>query len=195
PDQITGRRVAIPMPTDCSANESDCQDVTVLNRLDGFNMNPQISIPFDGDIDPLTATSENVYIIALGDLLEPRGSERTDGAPGGDDDDGLATSAGVRTGRVIGINQIVWDVESHTLRASTDERLAEHSPYALVVTNGVHAADGRPIEASEEFGRYRHTLAVSTDPEARWYRPALLTAEWAARRSGADRHDTAAMSE
>ncbi|HJZ78065.1 MAG TPA: hypothetical protein VKE51_40330, partial [Vicinamibacterales bacterium] len=195
PDQITGRRVAIPMPTDCIANESDCQDVTVLNRLDGFNMNPQVSIPFDGDIDPLTATSENVYIIALGDLLEPRGSERTDVASGGNaDDDGLATSAAVRTGRVIGINQVVWDVESHTLRASTDERLDEHSRYALVVTNGVHAADGRPIEASDEFGRYRNTLAVSADPEARWYRRALLTAEWAARRSGADRHDIVAMS-
>src|SRR5262249_23754567 len=59
-DQNTGRRVNLEMPADCVDNMSDCQDVTVLNRLDGFNMNPQISIPFDGDIDPATVNSENI---------------------------------------------------------------------------------------------------------------------------------------
>ena len=193
PDQITGRRVALPMPDDCMANESDCQDVTVLNHLDGFSMNPQISIPFDGDIDPWTATSENIFIIPLGDTLRPDDGALTN-QPDDGDEDGRVTPGGVSPGRTIGINQVVWDVATRTLRVTSDERLDEHARYVLVVTNRVHAADHRPIEASGEFRRYRHDLAVSDDPDARWYRRALLTAEWAARRSGIDREDIVAIS-
>jgi hypothetical protein len=50
--QITGRRVNLPMPADCAARASDCEDVAVLNQLDGFNLEPRISIPFSGAIDP-----------------------------------------------------------------------------------------------------------------------------------------------
>jgi hypothetical protein len=35
PDQNTGRRVALPQPADCRANQSECHDVSFLNRLDG----------------------------------------------------------------------------------------------------------------------------------------------------------------
>ena len=37
---ITGLRVALPLP-DCNTNPSDCQDLQVVNTLDGFNVNPQ----------------------------------------------------------------------------------------------------------------------------------------------------------
>jgi hypothetical protein len=190
PDQNTGRRVALPMPWDCVATRSDCEDVQVLNRLDGFNMNPQLSIPFDGDIDPSTVNSENLYIISLGDTLAPGGNALADES----DDIGLVVPAGVTPGRFIGINQVVWDVATRTLRVSSDERLDEHTRYALVVTNRVHAADGSAIAPSDEFRRYRHDLAKSTNADARWYRRALLTAEWAARRSGADANDIVVVS-
>src|SRR5262245_40042085 len=194
PDQNTGRRVNLAMPDDCVARASDCQDVTVLNRLDGFNMNPRISIPFDGDIDPSTANSENIYIIPLGDALAPGGDLARKSDDGEDDDNGLVIPAEISPGRIIGINQVVWDVATRTLLVSSDERLDEHSRYVLVVTNRVHAAAGSPIEPSDEFRRYRHNLAGSSDPEARGYRRALLTAEWAARRSGASRRDIVALS-
>ena len=45
--QITRRRVNLPLP-DCSAQASDCEDLAVINTLDGFNLEPQFSIPFDG---------------------------------------------------------------------------------------------------------------------------------------------------
>src|SRR4030095_14203660 len=48
--QNTGRRVALPMPADCVAHLSDCQDIAVLNHLDGFNQHPRLSIPFEGAI-------------------------------------------------------------------------------------------------------------------------------------------------
>lgn len=35
--QITRRRVNLPLP-DCSAQASDCEDLAVINALDGFNL-------------------------------------------------------------------------------------------------------------------------------------------------------------
>src|SRR5215813_10505981 len=49
--QLTGLRVDLPTP-DCSLRPSDCADIDVLNRLDGFNLQPRLSIPFTGPIDP-----------------------------------------------------------------------------------------------------------------------------------------------
>src|SRR5262249_3864234 len=37
--QNTGKRVNLPLP-DCQTHPSDCEDVSVLNTLDGFNMQP-----------------------------------------------------------------------------------------------------------------------------------------------------------
>ncbi len=64
-NQNTGRRVNLPSPPDCVAHASACQDVAMLNQLDGFNMQPRISLPFDGDIDPSSATSETIFLVRL----------------------------------------------------------------------------------------------------------------------------------
>ena len=48
------------MPDDCVVNASDCEDVGVLNHLDGFNLNARISVPFDGDIDPSSVTNQTI---------------------------------------------------------------------------------------------------------------------------------------
>src|SRR5947208_15460024 len=94
PTQNTGLRVNLPKP-DCLARPSDCQDLDVINTLDGFNVQPRLSIPFDGPIDVSTITRHSVLLVSLGDTL-------------GDGD---------RGGRVIGINQIVWDPLTNTLYA------------------------------------------------------------------------------
>ncbi|MGH2932002.1 MAG: alpha/beta hydrolase family protein, partial [Gaiellaceae bacterium] len=64
--QVTGLRLDLPKP-DCAVRPSDCADLDVLNTLDGFNIQPRISIPFSGPIDVSTVTSETVF------LLGPRG--------------------------------------------------------------------------------------------------------------------------
>ena len=46
----TGRRVNLPYP-DCAVHVSDCEDLDVINTLDGFGLQTRISIPFDGAID------------------------------------------------------------------------------------------------------------------------------------------------
>ena len=74
PHENTGRRVNLPIPQDCRTYASDCEDVVVLNQLDGFNMQARISVPFDGDIKPESVTSETVFLVKLGDTLTQRES-------------------------------------------------------------------------------------------------------------------------
>src|SRR3954452_5691877 len=63
--QVTGLRVNLPMP-DCAAFPSDCADDAVLNTLDGFNIQPRISIPFDAAIDPATVSSSTIFLVGPG---------------------------------------------------------------------------------------------------------------------------------
>ena len=60
--QATGLRVNLPTP-DCTTNPSDCADVAVLNTLDGFNIQPRISVPFSGPIDLSTVSSSTIFLV------------------------------------------------------------------------------------------------------------------------------------
>jgi Bacterial virulence factor lipase N-terminal len=122
--QRTLRRVALPKP-DCALRPSDCADIDVLNQLDGFSTQPRVTIPFTGDIDVSTVTSDTVYLINLGDTF---------------------TLAGF--GDKVGINQVVWDPASKTLVLQSDELLQQHARYLLVVTDGVKDSRGNKIKGS-----------------------------------------------
>jgi hypothetical protein len=63
--QVTGLRVNVPLPS-CSARPSDCADDAVLNSLDGFNIQPRITIPFSGPIDLTTVSSSTIFLIGPG---------------------------------------------------------------------------------------------------------------------------------
>jgi hypothetical protein len=60
--QLTGLRVNLPLPS-CTARPSDCADDAVLNTLDGFNIQPRITIPFSGPIDPTTVSSHTIFLV------------------------------------------------------------------------------------------------------------------------------------
>jgi hypothetical protein len=60
--QTTGLRVDLPLPN-CATRPSDCADIAVLDTLDGFNIQPRISIPFSGPIDPSTVSSSTVFLV------------------------------------------------------------------------------------------------------------------------------------
>ena len=159
----TGRRVNLPYP-DCTVHVSDCEDLDVINTLDGFGLQTRISIPFDGPIDANTATKETVFLIRLGSTLRRGHDHHSD-----DDINNLV--------RVIGINQVVWDVPTNTLHVESDELLAQHTRYALIVTDGLRDDAGRPIGAATAFRRFRQTARGD-------YKHALLEAIHAARRLG-----------
>jgi Bacterial virulence factor lipase N-terminal len=126
--QNTGLRVKLPKP-DCVSRPSDCSDIDVLNELDGFNLQPRLSIPFDGPIDVGSITGRSVFLVSLGSTLPG-------GAPGGE---------------VVGIDQIVWDTFTDTLYVESDDQLDQHTRYILVVTRSVLDASGKHVMAAKEF--------------------------------------------
>lgn len=162
--QNTGLRVNLPKPN-CASNPSDCADLDVINTLDGFNLQPRISIPFSGAIDVTSVNSDNVYLISLGDTVR-------DGQHGQHEQHGQHGN-----GQVIGINQVLFDPATNTLHVESDELLEQHTRYALIVTNGVRDAAGDPVEAGA-FARFRHDLnfGQTKDPALKAYRKALLEA-------------------
>src|SRR5262245_34433683 len=89
---LTGLRVKLPKP-DCSERPSDCEDLDVINTLDGFGLQPQLSVPFDGPIDVDTVNSDAIFLINLGSTIND----------------------GDTPGVIVGINQIVWDTFTHRL--------------------------------------------------------------------------------
>src|SRR5262245_35260948 len=171
--QLTGRRVNMPLP-DRATHPSDYDDITVINMLDGFNLQPRLSIAFSGPIDVTTVNSSTVFLIKLADPTAPE--------EGG--------------GRIVGINEIVWDVATNTLHVESDELLEQHTRYALIVTHGLRDADGLPIEPSEAFARFRHDLnfGQTADPALGGYREDLLGALSAAELAGVKPKDVVTAS-
>jgi hypothetical protein len=146
--QNTDRRVNLPKPN-CAQRSSDCADIDVLNTLDGFSTQPRITVPFTGDIDVNSVNSDTVFLYNLGDNR---------------------TFAGA--GQKIGINQILWDPASKTLVFGPDALLNEHSRYALVITDGVRDATGKPIKS----GGFGNVFGVGQDRDTSDYRRELRDA-------------------
>ena len=168
-NQHTGRRVHLPLPQDCALQASDCEDVAVLNQLDGFNLQARISVPFDGDIAPVSITSNTVFLVNQRDARTGR----------------------EHGGGIVGINYIVWDPTTRELSFRPETSLDQHTTYALVVTTGVHDGGGHAIGVAEGFRRYRDDLARDADP---YYRGAMVNAEERVRRTVAPGVDIAALS-
>jgi Calx-beta domain/Bacterial virulence factor lipase N-terminal len=171
--QLTGRRVNLPLP-DAATRPSDYADVSVINTLDGFNLQPRLSIPFSGPIDVTTVKGSTVFLIKLGDTTSP-------------EDTG---------GEIVGINQTVWDVATNTLHVESDALLDQHARYALLVTRGVRDADGLPVEPSAAFDHFRHDLnfGQAADADLLQYRDDLLDALSAAEDAGVKPKDVVTAS-
>ena len=141
--QITGRRVAMPKP-DCLKQASDCDDISIINTLDGFSLQPRITFSFDGAINSYSVSSKSVLLVEYG----------------------AAAPA-----RLIGINQVVWDPATSSLHLNSDESLTQHAQFALIATNGILDAQGKPVLASGDFtqfiasgaGDYRDRLRAGID--------------------------------
>jgi hypothetical protein len=159
--QKTGLRIKLPLP-DCGVHVSDCLDLALINVLDGFNLQPRVTIPFDGDIDPTSVNSKNAFFAELGDA----------------DVDATATQGETRSPRVIGVNQLVWDPATRVLAAESDEQLRQHTRYAFVTTTAISDSSGVPVRLAEELPRFRHDLSLrqTNNPVFKKYREKLLDA-------------------
>ena len=123
---ITGRRVNLPLP-DCAARPTDREDVGTLNRLDGFNLQPRLTVAFDGAIDPASVTSDSLFL--------------------------LQVSPGSPPSR-IGINQLVWDPARLVVVPEADQLLDQHSEFVLVATNDITDTDAKRVLPSSEFQEF-----------------------------------------
>ena len=151
--QNTGLRVNLPKP-DCNARPSDCQDIDLLNQLDGFSVQTRLEVPFDEAIDPATVNSSTVFFVSLGDVVP-------EGAAGG---------------KRIGVNQVVWDPASLTLFVESDELLEQHTRYVALVTKKVKDAHGKPVAPPMEFTQFLSPQFVPADPQAAAYHTELVAA-------------------
>lgn len=109
--QATGRRVALPMP-DCTARPSDCNEITLINRLDGFDVDPAVAVGFAAPIDVGRVTDSSAYVQAV--------------------------SGGAR----IGLNRLVWDPATNTLFGHPKQQLAPATRYRIVITAAVNGQAG-----------------------------------------------------
>jgi hypothetical protein len=161
--QKTGLRVKLPFP-DCKLRLSDCKDIALINVLDGFSLQPRVTVPFDGDIDPASVNSSNVFFVELGNAdvdVPAHHSENENGAS-----------------RVIGVNQLVWDPATRVLAGESDEQLRQDTRYAFVLTEGVLDSAGAPVAAAERLERLRNDASdwQASDLHLKAYRNELRDA-------------------
>jgi dienelactone hydrolase len=142
PAQRTGLRVALPRPP-CAAQPSGCDDVLVLDELDGFDLDPRLSLPFTGPIDPATVTVRSVFLVRL--------------APGPPE--------------AIGLDRLVYDPDAHTLYGRPESLLEPETRYGLVVTRELRDGQGRPVRRAGGLARFLGQRGGPA--EVRAYRDAL----------------------
>src|SRR5918998_6882028 len=106
-NQLTGRRMALPLPN-CTARPSDCDEIRLLNQLDGWDLDPRVEVRFSGPIDVSKVTAEQLYV------------EPVSGS----------------TGR-IGLNRLVWDAATNTLYGQPRQLLRDATRYRIVVKPGI----------------------------------------------------------
>ena len=122
--QKTGLRLNLPSPN-CTAQPTACQEIALVNQLDGFSLRARANIRFSGPIDPATLR-EGILFVALENLT----TEET----------------GIHTvGQVIAVNQVTIDPATNTVYAKPDSVLDQHRRYALVVTAAVKDQAGYPV--------------------------------------------------
>jgi hypothetical protein len=131
PTQNTGRRLNYPYP-DCALRPSDCEDLDVVNTLDGWGLQSRVSIPFSDEIDVSSVNADSVFVLSLG-------STRPGQPPGG---------------ARIGVNQVVWDTATHTLHFEVDRLLDQHRRYAVIVTKDVLTMTGKRVQKTSAFENF-----------------------------------------
>ena len=128
--QKSGMHINLPMP-DCVAAPSDCQDVQLINQLDGFQTVPRIRVTFSGPID-VTSVHHAIYYVALDNLTQ--------------EEHGINF-----TGQMLYLTQMVYDPTTNSLYGKPDGNLDQHRRYAIVVTDVIRDLAGDPVTADPGY--------------------------------------------
>ena len=71
PTQLTGLRINLPVPACDAAQQSICDDLTLLNLQDGFDLRPRVTVPFSGPIDVASVNGGDLYLAGPGGFRTP----------------------------------------------------------------------------------------------------------------------------
>jgi hypothetical protein len=127
--QATGRRInfrqgvdypkvgGVVQPACTAADYSICDAFAQLDKLDGFDLQPRVLVPFTGPINLGSVNTSNFFIST---------------------DDGTFVS---------GLRQLVFDPATNTLSGIADAFLGEGTTYRIHVTNGILDTTGRHVRA------------------------------------------------
>jgi hypothetical protein len=129
PQQATGRRLhfeqgedyptvnGVVQPACDSGDENICDAFTMLDKLDGFDLQPRVTVPFTGAVKLDSVDDSDFYI--------------TDAAGK----------------YVSGMRQLTFDPAANTLAGISDKFLQEGMRYRVHVTAGIRDAAGNPVVA------------------------------------------------
>jgi len=129
PSQLTGRRLALVQGVDypivdgsvqprCDSTDfSICDAAAELNTLDGFDLQPRVSVPLTGGVDLASVDDSDFFITDLSGAF------------------------------VSGMRQLTFDPTTTTLFGISDKFLKEDTTYLIQVTSGIHDASGGSLDA------------------------------------------------
>jgi hypothetical protein len=143
------------------ATYSICDGFAQLNKLDGFDLQPRVVVPFTGSIRLGSVNDSNFFI------------------------------AGNSGAFVSGLRQLTFDPATRTLAGISDKFLRDGTRYRIHVTNGIRDSRGRRVKAcgracvvrfktrtaSGELVRIRRSMDLPPSSSASAYRLAGIPAE------------------
>ncbi|HEX3880768.1 MAG TPA: Ig-like domain-containing protein [Bryobacteraceae bacterium] len=128
--QMTGLRLNLPLPS-CETQYTECQEIGLLEQVDGFNIRARIRVRFSGPVDPTTLAG-GLYFVAAGDISPAE--------PGVN-----------KIGDKIAVDEVIYDPSSNTAYAKPAVPLDQHSRYVLVVTDAIKDTAGASVMADTAF--------------------------------------------
>jgi len=147
--QLTGRRInfregidypnigGVVQPSCTNADYSICDAFAQLNKLDGFDLQPRVLVPFTGAINLGSVNASDFFIST---------------------DKGRFFS---------GLRQLTFDPATNTLAGISDGFLNENTSYRIHVTNGILDNAGRHVNACGGGCVVRFTTRTATGELAR----------------------------
>ena len=128
--QKTGVHLNMPLPS-CDTQYTSCQEIGLIEQMDGFNTRARTLVRFSGPIDTSTLKGA-MYYVALNNIDE--------------------TQPGVnKPGDLISVDEMIWDPSTNTAYVKPSAPLDQHRRYAFVVTDAVRDASGAAVAADPAF--------------------------------------------
>jgi hypothetical protein len=188
--QVTGRRVALPTAGCATTGQSLCDDLALVNQLDGFDIRPRVTLPFTGVVDLTTITPTSVRIDGPGGFstgLVQISQDRTSGTVSGypdrtldqDTTYTLVVGSGIKaadgsavtgTGRSSSFTTMTTTGVLDKVRAALDAGTAYTDAGIPATDRGLRLTEanggGRSVFAASAVQNIAKTDQVAVDPKA-----------------------------